>query len=236
MGRHLGVGPAGPAPDLVGLLEDRRTLFMALEASETYSGKAIKPKPSVTVGGRSLSYGSDYTLSYKANKKAGKATVLVQGTGNYSGSSAKTFKIKKAAISKAKASSIGKKKYTGSAIESKPKVRFNGKKLKLGRDYKLSYKDNVAPGTAKVVIAGKGNFKGKKTVSFKISAPQASANSASGAASSAGSSSGAGEVYITRTGGKYHLSWCTSLRSSRIPISRADAEARGYEACKICKP
>lgn len=41
-------------------------------------------------------------------------------------------------------------------------------------------------------------------------------------------------VYITRTGEKYHESWCSSLRKSKIPISLSEAEARGYEPCKNC--
>lgn len=43
-------------------------------------------------------------------------------------------------------------------------------------------------------------------------------------------------VYITKTGEKYHLSWCTSLRRSKIAISLGDAISRGYEPCKICNP
>lgn len=43
-------------------------------------------------------------------------------------------------------------------------------------------------------------------------------------------------VYITKTGTKYHLDWCPSLSSSKIAISRADAIAKGYEPCKVCKP
>lgn len=41
-------------------------------------------------------------------------------------------------------------------------------------------------------------------------------------------------VYITKTGEKYHESWCSSLRKSKIPISLSEAEALGYEPCKNC--
>ena len=40
-------------------------------------------------------------------------------------------------------------------------------------------------------------------------------------------------VYITKTGSKYHKSWCCYLKSS-IPISKADAIANGYTACSRC--
>jgi hypothetical protein len=43
-------------------------------------------------------------------------------------------------------------------------------------------------------------------------------------------------VYITKTGEKYHRSGCSSLRRSQFPISLKEAVARGYGACKICKP
>jgi hypothetical protein len=43
-------------------------------------------------------------------------------------------------------------------------------------------------------------------------------------------------VYITRTGKKYHRDGCRYLSQSKIPIKKKDAIARGYEACKVCKP
>lgn len=43
-----------------------------------------------------------------------------------------------------------------------------------------------------------------------------------------------GQVYITRTGGKYHRDGCQYLRRSQIPISLKDAESQGYGACSRC--
>jgi hypothetical protein len=43
-------------------------------------------------------------------------------------------------------------------------------------------------------------------------------------------------VYITDTGKKYHRDGCSSLAKSKIPISRADAIARGYGPCGNCHP
>ena len=42
-------------------------------------------------------------------------------------------------------------------------------------------------------------------------------------------------VYVTRTGKKYHLGSCNSLRRSKIPISLAEAK-RKYGACSRCDP
>ncbi len=43
-------------------------------------------------------------------------------------------------------------------------------------------------------------------------------------------------VYITDTGKKYHSDGCRYLKKSKIPISLDNAKARGYGACKVCKP
>ena len=61
--------------------------------------------------------------------------------------------------------------YTGSAIEPDVLVRFNGKTLVKGKDYDLSYSDNVEVGTARVTVTGKGNFNGKREMTFKIVRP-----------------------------------------------------------------
>ena len=43
-------------------------------------------------------------------------------------------------------------------------------------------------------------------------------------------------VYITKTGAKYHKESCSYLKYSKIAISLKDAQAKGYTACKVCKP
>ena len=49
-------------------------------------------------------------------------------------------------------------------------------------------------------------------------------------------SGGSDQVYITKSGKKYHRAGCSSLSKSCIPISRKDAEARGYTPCSRCNP
>lgn len=44
-----------------------------------------------------------------------------------------------------------------------------------------------------------------------------------------------GEVYVTRTGKKYHREGCSSLRRSKIPISLSEAKQR-YGPCGRCNP
>ncbi len=43
-------------------------------------------------------------------------------------------------------------------------------------------------------------------------------------------------VYITKTGAKYHVSGCISLRKSSIPILLSEALALHYEPCQLCNP
>lgn len=72
------------------------------------------------------------------------------------------------ASSAAKVSGIKNKVYTGKAVKQNPVVKLDGKKLKNGTDYSVSYKNNKNVGTATVIITGKGNYKGKVTKKFKI--------------------------------------------------------------------
>ena len=47
---------------------------------------------------------------------------------------------------------------------------------------------------------------------------------------------GSDNVFITNTGSKYHRDGCRYLDESKIGISKADAIAQGYDACKVCDP
>ena len=49
--------------------------------------------PTVTLGGKTLSSGTDYTLSYSNNTNVGTATVTVTGKGNYTGTKTANFDI-----------------------------------------------------------------------------------------------------------------------------------------------
>ena len=58
---------------------------------------------------------------------------------------------------------------TGKSIKPAVTVKYNGKKLKKGEDYSLSYSKNIAPGVASVTVKGIGkHFKSSKTLTFKI--------------------------------------------------------------------
>ena len=71
-------------------------------------------------------------------------------------------------ITKAVVTGIENKVYTGTAITQEVKVTVDGKVLVKDTDYTVTYKNNTEAGTAEVVITGKGNYKGTKTLSFTI--------------------------------------------------------------------
>lgn len=73
-------------------------------------------------------------------------------------------------IADAKVSLVATQAFTGEKIKPKVKVTYHGKALKRGRDYTLSYSDNVRPGKAKVTIEGKGAFGGLQKCTFTINA------------------------------------------------------------------
>ena len=61
--------------------------------NQVQTGKSLKPAVQVKLNGKVLRNGKDYTVTYKNNKKAGKATVTVKFKGNYTGSKTGSFLI-----------------------------------------------------------------------------------------------------------------------------------------------
>lgn len=72
-------------------------------------------------------------------------------------------------IKSAKITGIKNRRYTGKAqYQPDIVVKVNGKKLKKGTHYKLTYEKNVKKGSARVYIIGQGNYKDYVARSFKI--------------------------------------------------------------------
>ena len=132
-----------------------------------YDGKAKKPGVTVKLNGKTLKNGTDYTVSYSNNTKVGTAKVTITGKGNYTGSVSKTYSIKNN-FKKATVSGISTKAFTGKNITQSITVKYNGKTLKNGTDYTVSYSNNKNIGTATVKIAGKGSYTGTIAKTFKI--------------------------------------------------------------------
>lgn len=118
-----------------------------------------------------------YSLVYSNNLAAGKASVLVCGHGRFTGSKAVSFKINALPISKAVLNQYGKpvvtlseNEYTGSGIRHEGcSLFYNGEELKEGRDYSVSYANNINAGSkASIIFTGKGIYSGKLTKNFTI--------------------------------------------------------------------
>lgn len=145
--------------------------FTASLSASTFGYDGSKKKPSATVrsGNKTLTSGTDFTVSYSNNVNVGTASAVITGKGNYSGSITKEFIITPADFSKLTAS-LAAGTFSYDSTEKKPEVtvKSGSKQLTAGTDFTVSYTDNINVGTAKAVITGKGNYSGTITKSFKI--------------------------------------------------------------------
>ena len=122
----------------------------------------------------------------------------------------------KAAIKDAVVKKVSNRVYTGKAIKPSLSVTFNGKKLKSGKDYTLSYRNNKAIGTATVTITGKGNYAGTKKVSFKIVPKNVNLTGAT-----------------NRKGKNVTLKWKKDSAVSGYEVYRSNSRNAGYKKIKV---
>ena len=120
-------------------------------------------------------------------------------------------------------SKIEDREYTGKEIKPVPKLTYNGKTLKRGSDFSLSYTDNIKTGTAKVKITGKGSYKGTRTVSFHIVKKDAKSGSSSGTGTKKGSGTKKESGTTSAAGGK------TTSKKFTVKLSVASYEYNGSE-------
>ena len=165
--------------------------------SYIYNKNGQAPTPTVVVNGRTLTKGTDYTISYNTSKSTTGATstvpsntgtyyLIITGKGNYTGTCySSSYSIQAKPITATDAShTISKTQfdYTGSAI-TLPTITVsitNYGKLVEGVDYDIKYFNEsgtevtgasiVAPGTYTVKIIGKGNYSGTRTDAIVINA------------------------------------------------------------------
>ena len=107
---------------------------------KTYTGLSIQPAVAPVDGNTALTENTDYTVSYGANTNVGKATITVTGTGNYTGTVSKEWKITPAVLTISGVTVVDKT-YNGSADATVTAVAFNGLKngeeLVIGTDYEV---------------------------------------------------------------------------------------------------
>ncbi len=151
-------------------------------AKETIFRKGgCMPVPKVSYDGETLRNGTDYTVTYKNNKKCGTAFLIVKGKGNYKGSRTFEFTIKPKELSAVaiRAADIA---YVNKAnkYQSKPVLTdTDGIVLKAGTDYKITGyeydgkilgRQDCPPENAKITVTveGKGSYQGVNTISYEL--------------------------------------------------------------------
>lgn len=109
----------------------------------TYTGRARMPKLTITYNGKQLVKNTDYKVSLKNSKTVGKATIIVRGLGDYTGSKTIDYYVvpKKPVISSVK--SLSKKKVT---------VRWNKNSMADGYQVKIALNANFKPLKKSVII------------------------------------------------------------------------------------
>ncbi|MDE7266101.1 MAG: InlB B-repeat-containing protein, partial [Lachnospiraceae bacterium] len=115
-------------------------MYIWLDDEEAYyqGGTAVTPRIEVYYNGEELTQGTDYTVKYKNNKNAGKATLTVTGKNNFAKADKKdvAFTIRRKNIEY-----IDDYATEMTVIENakvNPVIIYNGKQLKLGKDFTIS--------------------------------------------------------------------------------------------------
>ena len=137
-------------------------------ASRPYTGSAIEPTVTVNVGKKTLTAGTDYTVTYKDNTNVGTAKVIVTGKGNYTGSVETKFNITAKALTASMVRDIAAQTYTGSPIVPELTVKDGETALSKDTDYTVKYQNNLNAGTATVTLTGKGNYSDSVSKTFTI--------------------------------------------------------------------
>ena len=153
------------------------------EDSFVYSGYEEKPE-NVTVyyKGKELWGASpyvdnpDYSVQYTNNINAGTASVVITGMGEYIGTKVVNYTINPLTLTSKSSrinfadGSMGQYKCTGSEIKPKINVFENDHDTRLtdGKDYTVSYSDNINVGTGTIKVTFMGNYTGSISKTFKI--------------------------------------------------------------------
>lgn len=142
--------------------------MIRVKASVAYTGKAVRDNFTVKDQGKRLTAKQDFTVSYTNNKKPGKASITFKGKGNYTGTVKTSYTIKQKSIGSVTCIRQKTRIYNGKKQSAGLVLKNGTVRLKKGRDYTLSYKNNQEIGRASVIIRGIGNYKGKRTIHFSI--------------------------------------------------------------------
>ena len=144
-------------------------------AAQEYTGSVITPEPVVKDGEVTLISGTDFYFTYDQNINAGEntATVTINGKGNYTGTASQTFTIKPKDISSAKIV-LKDSIFIYNGIEKEVEIASvtlgENTNTLTSKDYdiKAGNKFISANDAITLTIAGKGNYTGTATTTWKI--------------------------------------------------------------------
>lgn len=169
----------GPVTKTFNVVDDISLLKITGVANEyTYTGKAIKPQPVVkdAAGNEIPAASVVYTSGVDGTECVNVGTVTMKAViatvnSTEEKSITTTYKIVPRNINTCKISNLQNDTYTGSKLYPPVTVVWDGKEL-ASDNCSITYSNNVNPGVADVVIAGKNNFTGSRTLHFTIQAPR----------------------------------------------------------------
>ena len=135
----------------------------------TYDGSAKQPAVTLKFGAKMLKEGTDYSVRYEDNTNAGTARAIVTGIGDYTDSLTLSFNIRPQDVS-ALTCTVGSYDavYNGGAKCPVITVKDGARTLTQGKDYAVTYADNIAAGTAGAKVICMGNYAGSTTVPYVI--------------------------------------------------------------------
>ncbi len=201
-----------------------------------YTGKALKDnEPTVKIGDKVLVKNKDYKVQYQNNTNVGNALVIVTGKGAYKGKAVQDFMIEPKSGEEWTIKKSLDKTFNGKL--QKPAVsgvKAGSKKLVKNRDFTVSYSNNFHAGTARVVLTGKGNYKGQRAFfSFMIKPQKISKVSVKGTMTA-----GLVVTYnkrILKEGTDYKLFYTASQSSAALAFTVDIQEILPYNKCIIRK-
>ena len=154
---------------------------MIIDLSRTsFDFNGIVQRPNVTIANKDhvlLTEGVDYTVTIPESSDAGRYEIVIKGIGGYCGEVTRSYWIAARSIDEPGITAAPKTEsvvYDGSEKTVKVEVKDGERKLTEGKDYTLSFEENINVGTAYAVITGIGNYQNSVPVAFEITPKPAS--------------------------------------------------------------
>jgi hypothetical protein len=203
--------------------------------TKTFNGSAFTlDAKNTTSGGSALTYSSSDT-SVVTVSSAGKVTIKGAGTAVVTVTAVENASFKSASLevkitvnpqdlsSKGSVDAIADQEYTGKEITPAVKVKNSSKTVLVkGRDYTVTYSNNVNPGTATAKITFIGNYTGSISTTFKITgtaAPEAPVISSK----------------VSSTANAAKISWNSVSGADGYRVYRYDATAKKWKSIAVVK-